>query len=1035
MNFLRRLLENHVLANLTFVLVIVLGIMAYIVMPRARDPEINFNWINIMTVLPGASSSDVEKRITDPLEDTISRTVRDIRFVSSTSRDGISNILVRFNQLGDADFRERVADLRREVQNTYTDQLPEEAIDPDIREITTSSGFPTAVVALTGESRDDNFRRYAATLKRELERLKGVDEALLLGVEDPELHIAFYPQRLEGLGISPSDLANTVREYFRDVSIGDIDTSEGRWVVNLEGTSGSLDKLASFPVVSAKGVVELGSLADIYRTEAEPGAKVRYQGKPAVMLSITKQTGVNTLELLANVRHYLEQQNKVQAGNGYKLVMIDDQTVSTRDAISTMQQNALIGLALVVLVSYLFLGGRIALLTSAGIPFTLAATFLIMYGMGMTLNNSVLLGVVIALGMLVDDAVVVVETIYYHLQRGVKAMDAAILSLQEVAAPVFTSVLTTVSVFFPLMLLPGILGEFLKVIPMVVCVALFISLLEAFWMLPAHVAAMRISFDHESPMQRRRRIATRRVRHVYSLLLIKAMRRPWQAAGGIAVVAVLAIALLAGGVVKFNFFASDPYRLIYVNVELPNSSTLDQSLQAAKALEKKALSALKPDELLASIVYSGQMYTETEPLFGDHYAQVFISLKPHRSGMRGTYDVVAAVEKAVGTRLGDAKVSLFVPKDGPPVGQPINIKVRGNHFDEIQAVVDRLTAFMEKQGAFKNINTDFKPGSPELKLALNGDAIKRAGLPPSEVTGALQSYVDGVLVNQYQYLGEKVDVRLLARSGVNNLDDLLRQTLMSRDGKPVELRELVDATFGRGQQNIRHYNFSRAITLRADIDSDDLDTVSANRLIQDYWHSIRDEHPNVNLDFSGELDDVMESMNGIGILFVFGLGLIYLILGTQFKSYGQPLMILVSIPLAFIGVVIGLAATGNPLSVNTMYGIVALSGISVNSAIVLVSAANTRLQSGMGPLHATIYAGRRRVIPILITSLTTIAGLFSLAVGIGGHSLLWGPIATAIVSGLLFSTVLVLIVIPLLYYASVTTHPLQFLRKKLLRRD
>lgn len=1030
MTLLRKILGNHVLVNLTFGLVILLGVMAYINLPRARDPEINFNWISIMTILPGASSSEVEKRITDPLEDAISRTVKDIRFVSSTSRNGISSILVRFNQLSDADFRDRVEDLRREVQSTYTGQLPAEALNPQIREITTSSGFPMAIIAVTAESSDDNFRHYTAVLKRELERLKGVNEAITVGIEKPELHIAFYPDRLEGLGVTPEDLANTVHAYFRDVSIGDIDTPDGRWLIRLEGTGTSLKELEKFPVVGAKGVVELGSVADIYRASAKPTALVRFHHKPAVMMSITKQAGVNTLELLAEIRHYIAQQNRVQAKSGYHLTMIDDQTVSTRHAISVMQQNALIGLILVVLVSYLFLGARIALLTSAGIPFTLAATFLIIHSLGMTLNNSVLLGVVIALGMLVDDAVVVVETIYYQLQRGGKAMDAAIAALVEVAAPVFTSVLTTVSVFLPLMLLPGILGDFLRVIPLVVTVALSISLLEAFWMLPAHVAAMRISFDHESPMQRRRRIATRRLRHYYSLLLIRVMRRPWLSLGGIALVALVAAGVLAAGVVKFNFFASDPYRMIYVSAELPNNATLKQSLAVAEQLERKAVRALQPGELRASIVYSGQMYTETEPLFGDNYAQVFISLNPIRGGLRGTYQTVAALEKAVGNRLGDARVSFFVPKDGPPVGQPINAKIRGDNFDEIQAVVDQMRAFMQRNGAFKDINTDFKAGSPELKLALNGDAIKRAGLVPSQVTSALQSYVDGVLISQYQDAGEQVDVRLLAKNGVTSLDDLLRQTLMSKSGAPVALRDLVYAHYGRGQQNIRHYNFSRAITLRADIKDDRLDTVAANHLLQQYWNSIKAEHPDISIDFSGELDDIQESINGISMLFVFGLGLIYLILGTQFKSYTQPLIILVSVPLAFVGVIFGLVATGNPMSLNTLYGIVALSGIAVNSAIVLVAAANARLAAGMSPLHATIYAGRRRVIPILITSLTTIAGLFSLAVGFGGHSLQWGPIATAIVSGLLVSTMLVLIVIPLLYHASLTARPRQWLRGK-----
>jgi len=226
---------------------------------------------------------------------------------------------------------------------------------------------------------------------------------------------------------------------------------------------------------------------------------------------------------------------------------------------------------------------------------------------------------------------------------------------------------------------------------------------------------------------------------------------------------------------------------------------------------------------------------------------------------------------------------------------------------------------------------------------------------------------------------------------------------------------LVTADYGSGQYNIRHYNFRRSITMEADIDETLVDTVQANQMIEQEWQRINSNYPSIDLDFAGQLDDIQESLDALWVLFILGVGCIYLILGTQFRSYWQPFIILVTIPLAFTGVVLGLLVTGNPMSLYTLYGVVALAGISVNAAIVLISAANQRLEKGMTLLHAIIYAARRRVIPILITSFTTIAGLFSLAVGLAGHSLLWGPVATAIVWGLAFSTCLTLIVIPLLY--------------------
>jgi multidrug efflux pump subunit AcrB len=250
---------------------------------------------------------------------------------------------------------------------------------------------------------------------------------------------------------------------------------------------------------------------------------------------------------------------------------------------------------------------------------------------------------------------------------------------------------------------------------------------------------------------------------------------------------------------------------------------------------------------------------------------------------------------------------------------------------------------------------------------------------------------------------------------MQDIANLLRIPVALPGGGEMALGDLVRDEIATGRGNIRHYNLRRTITVEADLDKAQLDTVAANRRIQEAWRAIETQHPEISLDFSGELDDIQESLDSIYVLFLFGIGLIYAILGTQFKSYFQPFMILATVPMAFTGVVLGLLVTGNPLSLYTLYGVVALAGIAVNAAIVLISAANDRLEAGMSLLHATVYAARRRVVPILITSLTTIAGLFSLATGLGGRSLIWGPVATAIVWGLAFSTVLTLFVVPLLY--------------------
>ena len=1016
MNSLARFLNNHVLANLTFGLVLILGAVSYLQMPRAKDPEINFNWISITTFLSGASAVDVEKRVTDPLEDAIRSNIQDIKFVSSTSREGISNILLRFNQVDERTLDKRLADLRREAQNTYNDELPDDAEDPLITEVTTSNAFPSAIVAVTSAGDDENLRKQARNVKKDIELFAGVDRINDLGLNDPELHIRFIPERLQGLGITPADLSDTIRSYFQDVSAGDINTRDGQWIVRIKGTSAKPESLADYPIMTASGVVPVGNLAELIRTTEEPVEIVRFNGKPATLLAITKQASTNVLDLIDKINGYIEERNELSAATGITLHLVDDQTISTREALDLMQTNALIGLGLVLLVTWLFLGMRIATLTSIGIPFTLAGTFLVLNSSGMSLNNTVLLGVVIALGMLVDDAVVVVEAMYQRIQHGVTGVQSALQALQEVFAPVTTSVMTTMAAFLPLMLLPGVLGEFMRVIPIIVTLALAISLIEAYWMLPAHVIATGVNFNKPSLTQLRREAFTHWIRLNYVKLLLKALRRPILSISLIIIVFAVAIYTLASGQIRFNFFEADAIRLFYVNIEMPGGTTLNETSTTLNRLEQRALEQIQPGELRGSVAYSGQMFTETEPLFGDNVGQILISLNPKQKVGRSVNEIANAVESAIADMDGPSNIFLLRPKEGPPSSRAISIKIRGDQIEDIKRAADELIAFIETKPIFSNFSLDYRPGNPELVLRYDGEAIKRTGINPLQLSRSIKAFIDGEIVTDFQNEGEEVKLRVVAKdNNWSDVEELLRQTLQLDNGKSIAIGELVYPEHGFSQQNIRHYNFRRAITLESDIDKASINTVAANQLIHDKWQTIRSNYPNIMIDFSGELDDIRESLDAMWLLFLLGIGLMYVTLGTQFRSYFQPFMILVTVPLAFTGVVLGLFVTGNPLSLYTLYGIVALAGISVNASIVLISSGNARLESGMNLLHATIYAARRRVIPVLITSLTTIAGLFSLATGLAGTSLIWGPIATAIVWGLAFSTVLTLLLIPVLY--------------------
>lgn len=1018
MNSLKSFLSNHVLANLTFAVVLVVGIASYLMLPREQDPEINFNWINVTTTLPGASAEDVEKLITLPLEDAI-RKVSDIKFVSSSSREGVSSLLVRFIDINERRFDKRVNDLRREVQNKANAELPPEAEDPQILEITTSNGFPTAMVLVTGAADDEVLRLAAKTAKEDLERTKGVDTVFAAGLHDPELVVEYFPERLQARGITAAQVANSVRDWFRDSFGGKARIGEREWLVRLVGKDGDPGWLASVPVTTndpTLGHVPLSSVARVSRLRERPEQLASYHGRAAVMLSVTKKGYTNTLDLVDRINGYIETRNPVLAGNGIQLQLVDDQTIPTREAIGIMQTNALLGLALVLATCWVFLGSRIALLVSLGIPFSLAGTLAVLYATGWTLNVSVLLGVVIVLGMLVDDAVVVVEAIYYRISRGTDAVNATLEALREVFAPVTSSVLTTMAAFLPLMLLPGIVGKFMFVIPMVVTLALALSLIEAYWMLPAHVMAINVSFDKPSRVHKYRVRYTHWVRLKYSRFLLYVMRRPRRFLLAALAAFLIAAGSVIGGLVQIQFFAFDPLRLFYVNVDMPPGTALDETLRRAELVEAKVRKHLRPQDARAVTVSAGTKFTDTEPLFADHLAQVVVSLNPKENGMRDVDQIVADMRDEVTRDNGNARVTFLRLSGGPPLTKPINVKVRSDNFAQLRSATDHLVAFLQGVPEVKDISDDDSQGRDELTLKLNTEAVQRSGLNPADVARIVRLSVDGEIVATMQHQGEEVEVRVRAAPReIAGIGDILNQPVALPGGGHVTLGELAYYRTGPGKGNIRHYNFRRTITLEADLDREKMNTLQANRLIQDEWAKARVRFPGVDLDFSGELDDIQESLDAMGILFLFGLGLIYLIIGTQFRSYFQPFLILVTVPLAFTGVVLGLLVTGNPLSLYTMYGVIALTGIAVNSAIVLIDAANQRLKMGMSVLHATVYAARRRVVPILITSFTTIAGLFSLATGLGGRSLLWGPVASSIVWGLAFATTLTLFVVPLLY--------------------
>ncbi|MFK8030096.1 MAG: efflux RND transporter permease subunit [Gammaproteobacteria bacterium] len=1013
---LRKLLTHHPLVNILFAVVLIFGALSFTEMPRENDPDVNFNWVIVNTVLPGASAKDVEDLITSPLEDALNG-VKDVRFVSSNSQQSSSSMLVRFNDIPRDEFLLRFADLRRDLQNKARSELPDEAEDPFILELTTSSGFPTAIVVVTGQANDEKLREISRSMKQDIERLKGVDRVTTQGLHPPELQVNLNLSAMAARGLNAVDVSDSIRSAYRDTSAGEISVAGAAWLVRVDEAEPDPEKLAQFQLRTPDGgQVALGQIASIERVRQKASTKVATNGSPAVSLAVIKQKYVNTLDLIDRVNEYVDEKNVQYKELGISVVLADDQTVQTRTALNIMGRNAVLGLFLVLVVCWLFLGIRIAAMVTLGIAFSIAGTLWVLNVTGNTLNVMVLLGIVIVLGMLVDDAVVVVEAIYYRLQRGVTGVDAAVDALAEVGKPVLSAVATTMAAFLPLMLLGGIVGQFMFVIPFVVSTGLAVSLVEAFWILPAHVISLGTNAAGGVTDRNNWRVRwTAALRKRYIRSLIYFMRRPFILV--LATIALIALAVLSiyGGRVTLNFFQADPLRIFYVNVDMPPDASLDQTLAQAQVVEQRVREKIDLVEVRAITTFAGIKFTETEAFLGDQYGQIQVSLNPRGEG-RTVGEIVDGLREFALKTPGDGQITFTQLSGGPPVLGDINVKVRSNDYEELRAAADSMKKLVATIPGSSNIADDDVPGRLELTLDLDETAIRRAGLEPGMISRLVRLHVDGEVISFLRYKGEKMELRVRAAPRqVASIEEVLDEPIALPGGGTSSLRELSTSKIERGSGIIRHYNFRRSITVSADIDETQIDVKKANELLKEKWNEAEKEFATADADYSGVLDDITESLDGMKVLFMFGLGLMYLILATQFKSYFQPFLILTTVPMAFTGVVLGLSITGNPLSLFSMYGVIALTGIAVNSAIVLIDAANQRIASGMRPLHATVYAAKRRVVPVLMTATTTIAGLFSLAVGLGGKSLVWGPVASSIVSGLVVATALTLFVVPILY--------------------
>ncbi len=1000
--------RSHRLADLVLATVLILGAWAYFAMPRAQYPEVNLNWVAVAVVWPGASAQDLEREVAIPLE-MAARRVPDVRLAATTSRDNVATLLVRFRDLSHNKFERRLVALDREIRQAAAG-FPKDARPPQVIELTSSNFFPTAMVAVTGDVADGRICRLAQATRAQLEGIQGVGKVWAYGLRNREIAVNFDPAALARERISPETLTRTVMDQARTLPAGMADVSGRRYAIRVEGLSANPDLLADLPLATADGrQVPLSEVARVTTGVAPARELVTMDGKPAVLLSVTKAENVNTVRLTKAIQSFVKAKNK--AFGAQVLTLVDDQSQATLEAIGVMEANALFGLAVVLLVTWFFLGKRMAVLTSLGVPFALAGMFLALYLMGQTLNVSVLLGVAIVLGVPLDDAVVVAEAIRLRLGAGMDRNRAVAEAMKEVARPVTASVLATCMAFTPLLFLPGLMGDFMFVTPLAVIITLLASMAASLWILPGHAAA----WGGMTPGESWRNGMERVMRRHYGRALAWAFRHP------LPIAAVFGLLFLVMGLslqqewVKPRWFASDPLRVFNLNIQAPPASNMETTLKLSQAAERVVHRVARPGELTATLASAGLQFTPSELVTGDNLGQVTVSLAPESTGARGVDDFVDALRPALRQARLD-NVSIQVLSADLPMLSSLSLRLTGAPVERLAAAADDLRRSLEQTPGFTDLRDDASANQPRLTLRVNADTAARNGLDPFKLAALIRLHFEGITVGKVMDGEESVDLAVRGQPmSEPALQRWLKEPWRLPDGRSVDPAELFTVQFEAAPSELRRVNGERTVTVHAPFDQDRLTARHAVEAVEAAWRGVAVRHPGVAMSLGGEMDDVKSSLNDLLRLLVLGFLLMYGLLAIQFGRLGLPLVILATAPMALAGVVVGLLVSGQPLTLYTLYGCVALSGVAVNASIVLAAAGEERLAMGMSPVTAAFRAARRRLVPIIITTLTVIGGLISLAFGWGGQSLLWGPVANAIVWGLTVATPLTLFVTPLMH--------------------
>ena len=1004
------------------ILIIAMGTYALITLPRELMPQIRLNRVVVAVSWPGAAPEDVEELITIPIEDEI-ESLDHLDMYISASQEGRSRLNVIFDSITEDEFRRVYQDLRQAVDRV---QLPEDADDPFFLSLESSTWMPMGTVALSGELTEARLKELADELEDEIERLRGVDSVTVSGLRDREVWVEVDPDQLYRQNLTLEQVAASIRRQNVELPGGNIEIGPSEYMIRSVEDYKGVSEIEEVIVKQDRvgNHVRLKDIAAIRDTYEEPQTISRFNGVKSVALDVYKKPEGNTLELTQQFREIIANKKKTLP-EGVVIAITNDFSPRIVSGIERLVSNGMVGGFFVMLALLTILGWRNALFVFWGIPITFLLTFVFIDLYGESVNESTLFALVLVLGMIVDDAIVVIENVSRYLSRGYDPKEAAVKGANEVMWPVLTSSLTTIAAFLPLMLLPGVIGEFMKVIPICVSFALLASLFESLVILPSHAAdlgATSVKRHHGKVNRTVRKVSARYRRMMGPLIRWRWVFLPF-------VVMALASALLVIPYVGVDLYSDDPFPFFLVRIWMPEGTSVHATDAVTRQIEDQALT-LPSEDVKAVVAQVGRLDTESDRIISKDVSMIRIDLRPKGERRRSIDAIIEELEKKSADVTGYREIQFAKLNTGPPVGKPVEIKVKGRYFDDLEKIADRLKAFLATVPGVHTIQDDLQKGKNEIKIRIDESRAHLVGLDELDIARQVKYAFEGMPATVYRDGDEEIDVvvkfQLDAR---NSLQDILDLKIPTAQGGLVPFRSVADFEVERGWARINRFDGERAVTVSAEVTDGEASAVEVTAMLKDHYAEFANEYPGYRLDFRGEFQEFEEAFENVGRLFLVGLILIYLILGGQFRSYLQPLLILFAVPFAFAGAMLYLIVNGYPFTIMVMYGMVALSGVAINDSIVLIAFINDGRARGASTYRAVLNGAKRRLRPIFLTTVTTMFGLLPMAIGVGGESLVWMPLAGTIVWGLGVATLLILLVIPPLYTAAEDVRSL-FLRKK-----